>query len=146
MDSWKWYIGFAPSIGWEMAFQARADLLDLLDAEKAPERFMIRRPSKLEAVKGKTSDHPILNCVPWGPKFFGALDKDGVGVLARNLFLWVMEASAAASEDWDREWVTSRTLTVIDGAGPEADKALAVEANARAKLARELKSPALRKV
>jgi hypothetical protein len=143
---WKWFIGFAPSIQWDIAFQGEEDLLSKLEAEKAPERIKIRRPSRLELVKDEKGG-PIMKCVPWVPKFFEALNKDAVGVVSRGLFLWVMEATGAAAEDWDKEWEPNSNLLVLnEQQAGVATEALAKEAKAKLDLTRHLKNPHLQRV
>lgn len=147
MSDWKWFTAFVPSIGWDMAFQARAGLLDVLEAKDAPDRIRIRRPSKLEVTKGKTSPQPVLTCTRWMPGFFGALGKDGEGVIGRNLFAWIAEATPEAAEDWDKAWEPSSGLLVVeDGTGQEATEAMAREAKAKHDLAKQLRAPHLKKV
>lgn len=137
MSDWKWYIGFAPSIGWDMAFQGPADLL----TKGLDERFAIRRPSKLEA--RKEGENQLLNCIPWMPKFFSAVNKESTGVIARNLFIWVMEASPEAAEDWDKAWEPQSVLAIPQGDSELAIESLAAEVKAKSDLAKKLKNPEL---
>lgn len=147
MSDWKWYTAFAPSIGWDMAFQASPDLLATLESKDAPDRFRVRRPSKLEVTKGKTTPDPVLTCTRWMPGFFGALGKDGEAVVGRNLFVWVAEATPEAAADWDEAWEPKSGLVVVDEAtGEQATKALAAEAKAKSDLAKHLRAPHLKKV
>jgi hypothetical protein len=142
MADWKWFIGFAPSIGWDMAFQAQSDLLERLAANDAPERLRIRRPSKLEVGPGPDKQ-PLMRCSPWVPKYFSAIGKDGEGIVARQLFLWIVEATPGAAEDWDREWDRDGSVLVVEGAN---EAAIAHEAKARQEMARAVKGGPLRKV
>lgn len=148
MSEWKWFVGFAPSIGWELAFQARADLMDVLEAKDAPERFRMRRPTKLEIVKEKGSQEAVMKGFRWTPGFFGALDIENGGILSRNLFTWISPASEAAAQDWTDSWEkpVSPLIMIPDGDGEAATRALAAEAKAKSNLAKALKNPHLTKV
>lgn len=145
-SEWRWYCGFAPSIGWDMAFQASPGLVGQLLSESAPDRIKVRRVSRLEVVKDEHGN-PLMVCVPWAPKHFSAIGADSVGVISRGLFLWVKEASPGASEDWDKQWAEQGQLLVLnEQQAAQATEALAREAQAKMKLTQHLKNPHLQKI
>jgi hypothetical protein len=101
---WKWFLGMAPAIGWDMAFQARA-----LKPEDLPEKIVMRRPSKLEVGRLGEGEEVKLHCLKYTPSCFGAFGAMEEFVIDRKLFVWIGEAGREGAIDFDEEWMNPRS-------------------------------------
>jgi hypothetical protein len=119
----KWYTAAMPSIGWDAAFLAPADLLE--HPEKY-ERIPVRALSKL-----RINDKKQLEVDKNLPGCFGAQDFNSPGVLDRKLTCWIFEATPAAAEDWTRAW-TDPTVDANKVLVATENDAEIVQAQARA--------------
>lgn len=133
---WKWYTGAAPTIGWDVAFMGPADLLtNFSQYEKV---VPCRGLSKLRIAKGKNNE-PLLELDRNLPGMFGAQKLDSNGVVSRNIFTWVFEATPEAQAEWSRAW-TEETVPSSILIGTEQDAELvAAEARQKADLAKAIK-------
>ena len=133
---WKWFYGPAFSIGWDVAFQAPSDLLE---NEKYNDRFPFQGLGQLSIQVDKKSSTKQLTFVKNLPGNFNAAVMTSRGVIDRKLFPWIMEVTAEAAADWEKEWTEPTvTLDLATGSEDEAE-ALGAKARQRADLARTLK-------
>lgn len=130
---WAWYTGAAPTIGWDCAFQAPDDLLT--DFSKYEKCFPTRGLSKLR-VNDKKQLELDLNL----PAMFKAQALESRGIISRNLFVWIHEATPAAAEEWTRRWTepTVAESEIVTGTEDEAE-ALGAMARQKAFVAKALK-------
>jgi len=105
---WKWFLGMAPGIGWDMAFQARA-----LRAEDLPEKIVMRRPSKLEVGRLREDEEVKLHCMKYTPAAFGAFGPQEEFVIDRKLFVWLGEAGKEGAVDFDEEWMNPKSSSAV---------------------------------
>ena len=128
---YMWFTGAAPSIAWDCAFRAPADLLS--NPEKY-DRIPCMSLGKLEINKDKQ-----LTLSKNFPGMFGAQQYDSPGLVDRKLFAWIFEATPAAAADWEKTWVEPTVASsIVTGTEIEAEH-LAEQAQAKAALAKSLK-------
>jgi hypothetical protein len=127
----KWFTGAAPSIAWDCAFMAPADLLD---SPEKYDRIPCRALGKLEINKDKQ-----LVLSKNFPGMFGAQDYNSPGMVDRKLFAWIFEATPAAAADWEKTWTDpTEPSTILTGTEDQAE-ILAAQARQKAQLAKALK-------
>lgn len=134
--AFRWYYGVIPSMGWDAAFLGPDDLLT---APEKYERIPVRALGKLDLVKDKASNKPVLELHRNFAGHFGCVDIDSPGLVDRKLFAWIFAATPAAAEDWTKTWTEPVvSLDLVDGSEAEA-AALAEMARQKGELAKSLK-------
>lgn len=134
--AWRWYVGMAPALGWDMVFEGPVDLMETM-----PDRVRIRKPSKA-TINGKQ-----LHMIPWAVWYFGLISGEVEAVVDRKLFILIQPLELAAAEEARKSWLKDPpkpegVIIVDEETAEEQTEAAVASAQRKVALARELKGGA----